>query len=483
MTRTSRDRKIIFVLLIALAVELVLLLAHTGVIRLGGKSATSGVQAGYVLKAHNHLRRRTANSLVWETSQTHEPLYFHDAILTLKESTAVLTLETSTEITLSENTLITIEPPDDSHTGEIRLRFLRGNLQARNPFQASSIKGDSWSMDLTSGSEVELRDVGNKNVEVRLKEGQALVTSGGQASGLVANEIWRLNATGAAKISLDASLDWINPPPRRIYLHGEAVPMQLEWNGDAEKLLIQTLGYAEKILELSPGQKSILADLPYGHHRLYLRRAHISSSALDIQVWRAPLIHLLTPLPRDRVDLNTQVGFLWQKSPQVQSFNLKLSGASTNMSHGLEDNGFTRTFTAEEDVQWYVEGLDAEGFTVPPLYRYPLYIRESPFAPPKLKIPQLRQPAAAPPPGPGAWLWSWLIPAAQADLKNKFEAVFSWEVVPGADQYVIEISQSADFRNPVVAKTLTMTEFTWSVAQNRQHKTWKAGSRAEVGPG
>ncbi len=461
MTRTSRDRKIIFVLLIALGVELFLLLAHTGVIQIGGKSASTGVAAGHVAKAHNHLRRRNVNSLVWETSQTHEPLYFHDAVLTLKESTATLELETSTEVTLSENTLITIEPPDDLHTGEIRLRFLRGNLQARNPFQASSIEGDAWSMNLKSGSEVELREVGDRGVEVRLKGGEGVLKAADGMKNLKANEILRLSKSGAAKIALDSSLTWTNTPPRRIYLHGEAVPLQLEWEGGPSQLLIQTLGHEEQILNLAHGQKSILTDLPYGHHRLYLRSGTSSSAALDVQVWRAPLIHLLAPLPRNRAELNTPVTFLWQKSPQVEAFNLKMNGSAVKMSERQPANILTRTFTQEEDVQWYVEGLDTDGFVVPPLYRYPLFIRERPFAAPKLKLPQLRQPATVKPPGPGAWLWSWVMPAAQAEEKTKFEAVFSWEPVPGANQYVIEISESADFRNPIVNAVLKTTEFTW----------------------
>jgi hypothetical protein len=458
MTRTSRDRKIIFVLLIALALQILLLLAHTGVIPLHRTSSREGVQAGRVSEAHNQLRRRGLNSLVWENSQTAETVYFHDSILTLKGSTAKLDLQ-STQVVLSENTLITIEPPDEHQAGEIRLRFLRGNLEARNPFQNSKIQGESWSVDVKQGSQVELREVGQGNVEVVLKDGAGTVQSPDGAATLKANEIVRLKNGVADHLKLDTALAWLNVPPKRTYLHGDIFPTSLEWQGDADSVVIQTLGLPERSISIASGTHRYLADLGFGNHRLYLRKGDSSSVALDIQVWRAPLIHLLAPLPRNRVELGENVNFLWQKSPEVNGFRFRLEGPQTKLGADRELNEFSTTFSTEDDAKWFVEGVDREGFTVPPLYRYPLFIREKPLPAPKLRTPELRAPAQAPP-GPGAWLWSQILPQAHAD-EQRLQAVFSWEPVTGADQYVIEISESADFRNPIVNTTIRKSEFIW----------------------
>jgi len=477
----SRDRKIIFVLLVALAVQTLLLLMHTGVIQIGRSNSFEGKRAGQIRTAHNHLRRRNVNSLVWEDSQVQEPVMYYDSLLTLKESTAVLDLDTSNEVTLSENTLITVEPPGDEQGGEIRLRFVRGNLQARNPFREQKILGDSWAVDLKSGSEVELRETGEGEVEVRLNQGEAVVNAKDGAKNLGPNQILRVNRSGSNQYAIDPNLKWVNPPAKRTYLHGDAVPTQIEWNGGAEELVVQTLGRGEKIIPVA-GRSGYVADLDYGHHRFTLRTGNRASNPLDVQVWRAPLIHLLQPLPRNRVDLRQEVRFLWQKPAQIPGFNLRMSGGTTQIAQRQNENKFVNSFNREEDLQWYVEGIDAEGFTIPPLYRYPLFIREKPLPAPKLRLPQLRMPANEPkkPPGPGAWLWRQIFPSAHADSKVKFEAVFSWDPVPGANQYVIEISETADFRNPIVNKTSPSVEFTWTDFQLQTYY-WRVAAGHSTG--
>ncbi len=459
-TRTSRDRKIIFILILAVIVELTLLLAHSGVIPIGSGDGYEGQRAGQVVHSNNHLRRRSINSLIWETSGPDEIVYYHDSLLTLKESTATLKLDNDTEVRLSENTLISIDPPEQHQTGEIRLRFVRGNLQARNPFQASKIEAKQMSLNIKSGSEVELREVGTDGVEVQLKSGEAVVQIGDQSSSLVKNEILRLDTEGADRLRVDDRLTWINPPPKRIYYHGELVPVSLEWQGKAREIVVQTLGEPERTIKLPENTTTQLVDLKPGHHRLYLRDEHRSSSSLDVQVWKAPIIHLISPLPRDRVEMNNEVPFVWQKHKLATKFRVKIHGERTRLTEDVSQNELTQKFEQEDDLQWFVEGFDADGFLIPPLYRNPLYIRENPFAPPRLKSPELRAPAKEKD-NRGAWLWRIIFPVAHAAEKEKFEAVFAWEPVPGADQYVIEISESPNFRDPVVNQTVREAEFVW----------------------
>jgi len=109
-------------------------------------------------------------------------------------------------------------------------------------------------------------------------------------------------------------------------------------------------------------------------------------------------------------------------------------------------------------VRWNVQGRDANGYVIPPLYSYPLYIREAPLAAPRLKVPVLRRPARVQ--DRGAAHWFSLLPQAQAD-EILYQAVFSWEPVEGADRYVIEISASPDFRHPLVNTTVNKNEFSW----------------------
>lgn len=161
--------------MIFLFIEIVWLLMHLEVIpspwsnRL---SENSQSPAGVIVKTEKDLKRRGMNSLVWENAYQEETLFYHDSVLTLSESTATLRLEENTEIHLAENTLVTIEPLDKNAGSEIRLKFTRGDLRAKNPSGLTKIETDQWTLDLSRGSEVALRQKGDKNFEVEVVKGQ-----------------------------------------------------------------------------------------------------------------------------------------------------------------------------------------------------------------------------------------------------------------------------------------------------------------------
>src|SRR4051812_34357302 len=131
MRRKLPDRAIVTFLAILLVAEVLLLLAHIGVISGFRRESSREVNklAGHIVQAENDLRRRSSNSLVWETYGNSEPVYFHDSVLTLSQSAATLSLENNTQVHMSENTLVTIEPRDLDHPGEIRLRFRKGGIR------------------------------------------------------------------------------------------------------------------------------------------------------------------------------------------------------------------------------------------------------------------------------------------------------------------------------------------------------------------
>lgn len=464
MTSRRSEKPITIILIFALVAEALLLLWHLEMIPWGQRARSrEGVLAGKVVQSHNQLRRRSADSLVWEESRSEEPLYFHDSVLTLKQSTALIKLNNNTEVQLSENTLITIEPPSEYDSGEIRLKFARGNLQARNPYQASSIGNEALTVKLKEGSEIEFREVGDKDFEVQVKSGEATVTAKGEERVVLANEMLRVENGDTSKLKLDQELEWNRTPPKRIYSHHDRVNLNLNWTGPANQIVVQTVGKGERQIEVKEDDQTRTLDLPLGNHRVYVRNGERTSRPLDFQVWRAPVLHLLAPLPRDRAQKDEGLTFLWMRSPNVAAYELFLNGEATQAREKSGQNSLNREFAREEDLFWSVYGRDEDGFEIPPLYEYPLYIRDNPFSAPKLKSPSLRSPAQEKKKdGRGAWqqLWNLLLPQAYADNAN-VEAVFEWENVPGADQYVIEISATPDFRKPVLIQTVRRSEFVW----------------------
>jgi len=463
--------------------QLFALLYHLGAWRWGnGRLENRGTFAGKIGNIHNDLRRRQLSSLIWDEVEKEESVYYHDSVLTLAESTATLQLAHETDVHLSENTLVTIEPFESESSGAIRLRFRKGGVRARNPFTATELDGEDWQVQLTQGSDIDLRQVGEGAIEFHVHQGSAQVRAADGERAVGASEILRVGPTGTQSLAVSADLQWKSKVPARLYRHSGNVSVHLEWIGPASVLWLQTIGHLETQVDVTGRSEHDLV-LGYGQHRLYLRDAESSSVALDVEVRPAPLVHLLRPLPRNRWRVNEPLEFVWSAAQGVSAYELKFEGAGALAPVRVQENSHKLRFDGEEDLQWSVMGVDSEGFEIPPLYSYPLHVRENPLAAPKIKSPQfLRRPASEKQEsggrdrierdriGTGAWLWNWLLPAAMAedgtasrvaDAGAEYEAVFSWEPVEGADHYMIEISANSDFREPMLAEKVSAPEFVW----------------------
>jgi len=472
MRSKKADRWIVLSLVTALVIQTILLLWHLGVITWQEKSQKGGQgPAGIISQNENELRRRSINSLVWEKSRHDETVYYYDSLLTLAQSTATVKLARDAEVKLAENTLVTIEPPEKSESGEIRLKVVRGNMQARNPWTDARIQAPDFVVDLKAGSEMQMRQTGDNQFEVQVQKGEALVHGSGGQHSLSPSQLLRVSGGVGEALSLDARLKWVSPPPSRVYSHSSTSDAYLRWEGEARELHLQRSGQPEQIIALSPAQRDVVLTLETGDHLAYLRSENSTSQPLPLQLWRAPLLHLITPLPRNRVRTHETTFFLWSRMPEISAYIFKIKGSKTNLEEPTSGNAHQVTFQQEDDAEWSVWGKDNAGFLIPPLYHYPLFIRDQPFAPPKLNAPRLRKPAQATEKGAdkGAFFWlrQWILPTAHAADDARYEALFSWQPVEGADLYWLEISESADFRKPLVSTRLSKTEFVWREFRDR----------------
>jgi hypothetical protein len=481
MRKKLSDGRIIAFLCAALVAEALLLLWRMQVNAGVDHNLVEGARrAGQVLSARNHLRRRGLNSLIWEPSQANETVYYHDSILTLEGSEALIQLEGGTEIHVSENTLVTVEPPEKRQSGEIRLKFFRGNLRARNPFVPAEVGAATLAMRIKPGSEIDLRQVNDEQFELRVQKGNVELMGAGDGPVVAgAGEFLRMEQQHVQHLRVNDDLDWVNAPPSRIYTHAQDVTALLKWKGSPERLIIQSLGVREQSVDTA-GEFSKELRLPHGQHRLLLRSGERSSLPVDIQILKAPLIHLLSPLPRNRAGLDERILFQWNQTPGVIAHELHIDGRRTHLRERVNGSEHTLIFGEEEDVEWSVQGMDSEGFAIPPLYTYPLHLRASPLAAPKLKSPFLRRPAQESSRG-AFWRkpWDLLLPRAYADDVPIYEALFSWEAVAGADQYVVEISETPDFREPLLVRTVRRNEYLWKGFSLKPYY-WRvaAGSRS-----
>lgn len=482
MKAVTTDKKIILITLTVLVIEILWLLANLKVVPNPFARDTSSVQskaAGYVLKSQHELRRRGFDSLIWEEANNNETLYYYDSVLTLSQSSATLFLQEQTEIHLSENTLVTIEPQDSTTIGQIRLKFTRGDLRARNPYASTKIETPEWSIDLNEGSEVSLKQTGDDNFEVEVLKGDLKFERDSEVQNISVNQVLKIDEnTPTETLTVEKDLVLQGPEYQRIYSFEKDVPVPISWKGNAEKIQITELGSDVILREVSADQKTDTLNLEPGKYSVRLLSNGKVSSTKEIEVWKAPVVHLLSPFPRDRVKMNQDTSFVWSIIPEAKEYRFEITDTRTGekkIEKSLE-NYMTYDLGTEGALTWRVIAIDADGFEIPSLYSNPLFSQRELLAAPKLKTPELRNPASGEKlkkpkkKNDGAFykfelLFDLFFPAAQAQntaAMASYEAVFAWESVEGADSYNIEISKTPDFRKTELAKKVKSTQYVWS---------------------
>ena len=475
------DRKWIVIILLFLALEILWLLGDLQWIRLPfflkSSGKTGAVEAGYVVKSKADLKRRGADSLVWESTKEKDILYYKDSLLTLAQSSAKLYLNDKTELDLSENTLVTLEQPDDRTHSEIRLRFSKGDVKARNPSAKASIQGDDWVVNLEKGSEVSLRKE-KDSYEFEVISGRASLQTEKGTESLQDSKILKLGENQQIEqIEKTKNLQWTEKKPLRIYVFEDQAEIPLEWSGSAKALTISKANENEAEQPLQAGQQSAKINLKLGTYKVRLQDQTGVSAAKEIEVWKAPKIYLKKPLPRDRLVAGEEHEFIWSSEPGVKDYRLKIHAKDEKEAtvKNSVDNFLSLKFDENTDLNWTVEGRDDEGHVIPSQIKNKIYIRKNPLQAPKLKTPSLRE--KSPPSGSFHW-WQLFITEARAAAAD-YEVVFEWENVEGAEHYTIEISSDPEFKNPELVERLPGTQYTWHGFKPQKKYYWRvAGGSA-----
>ncbi|MBY0554360.1 hypothetical protein K2P97_07520 [bacterium] len=471
--KKSKDRLWIALIVVALVIECVWLLSDLNLISLPfisqKKSVSSGVEAGYVMKAKEDLRRRSADSLVWEKTNEKDTLYYRDSLLTLSEGSARLYLKDQTELQLSENTLVTLEEPDDKSTSEIRLRFSRGDLRARNPVARANIIGDDWLVNLERGAEVSLRK-DKDSYEFEVLAGKAFLQTTQGREEMTSDKILKLNEDkNIQQIEKSSVLEWNDTKPIRVYSLGNEADVTLQWKGDAKNLILNKSGETEKSQPVSA--ESAKVNLQLGSYKVRLEGETGMSKARDVEIWKAPRIILKKPLPRDRIKVGEEIEFVWTGEPGVKSYRLSIGDRVEEVTENFKSVRFEQ----ESDLQWKVEGLDEDGNVIPASYESKVFLRNEPLQAPKLKTPVIKSSEQEKPSSGFRW-WSLFLNKAYAAGLD--EVTFEWEKVDGAEFYILEISGEADFRNLLETQNVKSTSFVWKKYDRKKRYYWRVASGA-----
>lgn len=477
MQNVNRDRKWIILILILLIAEVFWLSVDFQWLTIPFFSKniqiSGAAEAGYIISSKKDLKRRGANSLIWEDTQAKDTLFYHDSILTLSQSSAKLYLKDQTDLELSENTLVTLEEPEDKTKSEIRLRFSRGDLRARNPSFKTSVIGEDWIINLDKGSDITLRkDQGSYEFEV-ISGTATLQTKNGEEN-LGEDKIIKLNDDHKIeRVEKITDLIWNDKKPQRIYTFDEEANVALDWSGEATSLVINKAGENEKNESLKASKQNSQPKLPHGSYKIRLKNEFGLSEAKTVEVWKAPLIYLKKPLPRDRLKTNEAHEFIWTSEKSIKKYQVQFLSQDLLLRQESANQNFTTLrFKQEQNLKWQVQGEDEEGFAIPALYNNEIYLRDQPLQAPKLKAPEIKKEIESKPKASFKSKWLLLFSTAFTELlasDENYEIDFSWEPVSGADQYILEVSSTPDFRKPELIKNLSQTKYVWKKVKYKKY--------------
>lgn len=507
------DKKWITIICIALVLEIIWLLADLQLISLPfinrSKKNVSAVEAGHIIRSQEDVKKRGADSLIWEPAKQNDVLYYRDSLLTLSQSSAVLYLKDQTELQMAENTLVTFEEPEAQSNAEIRLRFSKGDIKARNPYNISKIETADWVVNLEKGAEISMRKE-EKGYEFEVLAGKATLNTETGKEELVESKIIKLGDDKKIEtIEKSMELKWNNPQTERIYTTDEKAKVAVEWRGQAEQMKISRPGESQETQTKSLKSAAQVADLELapGNYQIRLEDKTGMSSPKQIEVKKAPKIYLKKPLPRDRIAIDKPLEFVWEGENSLKSYELKLSNGQ---NFEVNENFKSIKFDQEQDIIWRIEAKDADGFKVPAMYESKVYLRHDALAAPKLKKPKLieeneqekkREPRTIPdgaklPKEKSEGIWNrdellkfaanriqwiqrklWLFESsAEAQILRKKNVVFEWESVEGANLYIIEISSDPEFKSPEVVETLKKTTYVWKKYDPKKNFFWRVAS-------
>ncbi|MBX9768125.1 MAG: hypothetical protein K2X47_12705 [Bdellovibrionales bacterium] len=365
-------------------------------------------QVGVVERKERQVRRRSSSSPLWEETEKLSPLWNYDSVLTLKESSARLSLKGGTQIDLSENTLVVIDPTTESEDAPLRLRFFKGELKALVKARNQEIQTKQWIVEPTPGADIKVTSLNSENLEVEVNNGQVNVFPS-DGSGLKDEtrvialnsgqrvEIQGSNVTPPYSRSNDLKWKTGEHDHVRIYSHAEPVEIRLEWEGEAAELEWLKNSEEGEPLQLKAGQSHFFHSVPYGVYRARLKtKDNRESSTLKVEVWKAAKHYLTSPLPRDRAKTKHPLLFAWTPNPIAETYRLSLATRRTSLiTVSSPKESASLSGTEEGTFWWQVEAIDSQGFVIPPHYKQEISLLENPLAPPELIGPAIRSPGSA----------------------------------------------------------------------------------------
>ncbi len=449
------------------------------------QSHSLGKSLGKIENFKSQVRKRSQDSLIWENTQIEQPLFAYDSVLTMSQSTADISLQGGSGISMNENTLLTIEPPlPGEANGPLRLRFKKGNIRTIAGREPQSLSAGEYIISAGRDSQVNLRSSGEDKIEIEAQSGAIKIIDAKTmfvAEVIQPGESAQIENHQILKEKISGNLQWVYPVDgQKIYTHESQSDVSFSWKtfGNDESM-VKSVEASGKMFALNPGTSDFHSQFSLGNYLVKLNTASASTFARALYVWAAPKIHLVFPVARQRFKKEETVNFLWTRSDGVKDYEMQIA-TDIEFKNIVKESkssqlGSTVDGLPKGEYFWRVKGFDDSNFEIPELYKSVFYILEKPLEAPKLRPAVIEDDTSlrkdVKPSGKLTKLlskiWKLILPQAEADETGRtseiksYSAEFQWEKVEEAASYVIEISDSPEFRENIRSHHVSREKFKW----------------------
>jgi hypothetical protein len=428
-----------------------------------GRSAVGEERIVGSITFKKHLaQRKYSSQVVWEDIEWKSPVYNNDSLRTAEQSEAVIRLADGTEVTVNENSMITLS----FATNEIDIQFKGGSISARR----GELGGDAPStLNIKSGettvsmakSDVQVSGGKDKEMNLTVNKGEARIKSGDKEQDVKENQkVVVSGKTNEVKV-YSIPLKQLSPlPDSMIVISGDADAVQFSW----EELKPEQKGMLEIAKTASFNRlaatgnmigNTISIKLPQGSYYWRLKAKNRITGTIDITDGRKFTIirempaYLVYP-GRGQVFPYTKnspsINFKWNGSDITQEYRLVIA-SDQRMSRTLKSYRTKDSIIAVDSLEagvyyWQITSLIS---TSERKYRLPSEIRRIVISRMNIVAP----PAPQFPPDNGT--------VNATILKNK-GIIFSWDKTADIPETRLTLSKNADFKSIVFAGQ-SMTNF------------------------
>lgn len=401
-------------------------------------------------------QRKYGAQVVWEDVRQHTPVYNYDSIRTADLSEAVIHLKDGTEISLAENSLITVVMSEE----DVKIDFNRGAIKT------SREEGDKTAgkLNITSGGARVLMGKGSANLykdadsslNLTLNRGSAVIASGDKQNTIDANQKAVVADDGVKVYRLNLRL--VEPEHNGyLFSKGAQTAVNFSWEpvkGAGNLILEIARDNSFQEIRMRRGTAGTAASmaLPDGVYYWRLKAENAATRKVDfsevrrLSIVRDAPLRLVSPRDGSVILYSSQrpiITFKWEKS-EITATNELVIARDAEMKSMVKS-----TRLAENALS--VDDLSAGSYFWRVRRSIRLGDREHTIASPVRRF-TVQKTDAVPPPEP-------LYPAENASLNRlaleKEGITFTWRKSPEIAACTVFVARDRDFSKNVLSATGT----------------------------